>query len=205
MRKTDIDQRSRDWHLLRWGKVTGTTLSSAIGTPAVQQTLLYDLVAARMVEPQITDLTSAAVTRGVELEPLALKAATTATGIPFIQTGMLLSDSMAGFGMSPDAIYEENETVIGGIEIKCPGSKKHVEYLIKDELPKEYRAQVLAPFLLSDDVEWWYFASYDDRNYEIPLFLKRITRGDFPDIDEDRQKLIAFLCRVDDQHTRLTF
>lgn len=206
MRKVDIDQGDREWHHLRWGlTVTGTEVKSALGSPAVQKTLLFNKVAQRMTEPQITELTSDAVTRGVELEPMARKAVIEATGIAFTETGMLISEDIPLFGMSPDAIYEEDGVVVGGAEFKCPNSKKHVEYLIGGVVPKEYYDQVKSPFLLSDDVQWWYFASYDDRNYEHPLFLLKVTREDFKDIDGDRDKIKSFIKRVDDQHEALTF
>ncbi len=205
MKKIDIEQGSFEWHQLRHGKVTGTTLGSALGTPKVQQTLTYKLISERMTEPQIDEINSKAVARGKEVEPLARKAIEKHLEIALLETGMLIDDEYDNFAISPDAIYEEEGKVIGGVEIKCPDSKKHIEYLIKDELPKEYRAQVMAPFLMSDDIQWWYFGSYDDRNYEEPLFLKKIYRKDFPEIDSNRTELKDFLAQVDIKHAALTF
>lgn len=205
MRVIDVEQGVYDWHVERQGKVTGTTLSSALGTPKVQETLLYKLIAERMTEPQITDINSAAVTRGKEIEPLARKAASAHLGIDFEETGMLVSDDIPGFGLSPDGIVISGNKVVGGIEIKCPDSKKHIEYLIKGELPKEYADQVKAPFILSDDIEFWYFVSFDDRNYECPIFVLKLTRDDFPTIASDRKKLMAFLASVESAHSALTF
>lgn len=205
MQIIEIDQGSYEWHCLRQGKVTGTTLKSALGTPKVQATLMYKLIADRMTEPQITDINSAAVERGNEMEPIARRASTEATGLEFAETGMLLADDVESFGLSPDAIYMDGGAVVGGLEIKCPDSKKHVEYLINNAVPKEYIDQVKAPFILDDSVQWWYFASFDDRNYERPLFLKKVERKDFPTIDEDREKLRKFVAMVHHTHMGLTF
>tara|TARA_R110000782_G_C14802249_1_gene411983 strand:- start:1328 stop:1948 length:621 start_codon:yes stop_codon:yes gene_type:complete len=206
MHKVDIDQGSYEWHCLRQGKVTGTTLKSALGTAKVQETLTYKMISERMTEPQIDDINSSAVSRGNEMEPIARRVVSTATGIDFIETGMLVSEGIPGFGFSPDAIaLDDSGKIIGGLEIKCPGSKKHVEYIMSGILPKEYADQVKAPFLLSDDIEFWYFASYDDRNYEIPLFLIKLTREDFAAIDSDREKLKNFIKSVNEKHATLTF
>ena len=58
---------------------------------------------------------------------------------------------------------------------------------------------------MSDDVKFWVFASFDDRNYERPLFIKTVTRDDFDDIEACREKLQAFLAAVDQEHMNLTF
>ena len=205
MYKVDIKQGSLDWHRDRWGNVTGTSLKSALGSPAVQKTLMYDLIAQRMTEPQIGDTTSAAMAHGIEMEPVAMRAVIEKTGIEFTNTGLLLSDDIPHFSISPDGIYEENGVIVGGLEIKCPNSKKHVEYLIKGEIPKEYYYQVMAPFVMSQDLRFWYFASFDDRNYERPLFLKKVEGSELKELPSMRSELKTFLSHVNDEHMKLTF
>jgi hypothetical protein len=205
MRVSHVKQGEYDWHCLRQGKVTGTSLKSALGTPAVQTTLMYKLLAGRMTEPQIVDLNSAAVTRGNEMEPLARKAMEKRSGYKFDEVGMLIATEMDNFGVSPDGVYFEDGVLIGGLETKCPNSAKHIEYLDKAVIPAEYKHQVMAPFLLSDSLEWWIFASYDDRNYELPIFERTFYRADYIDLEKDKAKLSAFLKMVDEKHMQLTF
>ena len=205
MYKVDIEQKSLEWLKARHGNVTGTSLSSALGTPAVQRTLMYSLVADRMTEVQPSSLSSPAIERGNELEPFAIKAVEAETGIDFAETGLLLNDIYPRFSISPDGIFEDDGVIVGGVETKCPNSKKHVEYIIKNEVPKEYLNQVKAPFIMSDAVKFWVFASFDDRNYERPLFIKTVTRADFDDIEECREKLLKFLSVVNQNHIDLTF
>ena len=205
MYKVDMEQKSLEWLKARHGNVTGTSLSSALGTPAVQKTLMYSLIADRMTEVQMSDLSTPAIDRGNELEPFAIKAASYEMALDFEETGLLLDDKYSRFSISPDGIFEEDGVITGGIETKCPNSKKHVEYLMKNEIPKEYLYQVKAPFIMSDDVSFWVFASFDDRNYERPLFVKTVTRADFDDIDECREKLLKFLDVVNEGHMDLTF
>lgn len=206
MRAIKIEQGSLEWHKLRHGNVTGTTLGSAIGTLARQKTLLSKIVAERMTEVVIEELKAPAVVRGKEIEPKARQALSQHLNTRFAEVGMLASEDIDGFRLSPDGIvYNACGEIIGGCEIKCPDSKKHVEYLLGNVIPKEYYQQVYAPFLLSDQINFWYFASYDDRNYEQPLFVKKMVREDLKEIETDRERLRAFLNRVDDAHTQLSF
>jgi hypothetical protein len=205
LHKVDVEQGSHAWHLLRHGCVTGTTLKSALGSPKVQDTLLCKLIAERMTEPHIAELNVPAVVNGKEKEPQARKAVIAKTGLQFAEVGMLRSDLFDRFAVSPDAIYEEAGAIVGGMELKCPDSKHHIEYMLGGGVPDDYRFQVLAPFLLDDCIQWWLFGSFDDRNYERPLFTCMVNRSDFPEIPAYRAKLSAFLKRVDEVHAELTF
>ena len=205
LRKVDVEQGSYEWHCLRQGLVTGTTVKSALGTAKVQKTLMYKMLAELMTEPKIDEINSPAIARGREIEPIARREIIKETGINFEETGMLICEDIHGFGVSPDAIYMEYGKIVGGLEIKCPDSKKHLEYLCEGELPKEYADQVKAPFLLSDDIKWWYFASFDDRNYSLPLFIIKITRSLFEELENERVKLKDFIAKVHAKHAEITF
>ena len=214
-----LEQGSIEWHHERAGRVTGTSLQSALGAKyskpkalwtlgdaKVQTTLIYELISERMTEVQIVELNTAAVERGRELEPFAIKAASKARGEDYIECGMLISEMHPEFGFSPDAVVKKDEVIIGGLETKCPSSKKHIEYFINNVIPSEYYWQVLSPFVCSDDVEWWDFASYDDRNYECPLFITRIYRKDIQEhILQARIVLGEFLEKVRQDHENLVF
>ena len=205
MRIIDVTQGTYEWHRFRQGCVTGTTVKSALGSAKVQETLLYKIVSERMTEPQIDDLTTPAVRRGTELEPMARKALIAKTGTNFVEVGMLQDDTLERFRLSPDGVEIVDGKVVGGCEIKCPDSKKHVEYLLSGVVPKDYIWQVKAPFIMSDDIKYWTFASFDDRNYECPLFMITVTRADFPEIAGERKEMARFLARVEEKHSQLTF
>ena len=220
MIELDVEQGSLQWHHERAGRVTGTSLQSSLGAKyskakakwtlgdkKVQTTLSYELIAERMTEVQIVELNTFAVERGRELEPFAIKEAGKKNKIDYEECGMLISDFTQEFGFSPDAIYRNtNGLIVGGLETKCPSSKKHIEYFINNEVPSEYYWQVLSPFICSDDILWWDFASYDDRNYECPLFCIRVNRADVEEhVKEAREILKSFLLEVNEKHERLVF
>ena len=219
MIELDLEQGSLEWHHERAGRATGTSLQSAIGAKyskpkkkwtlgdsKVQTTLMYELISERMTEVQVVELNTVAVERGRELEPFAIKATGKRTGEDYIECGMLISDLNPEFGFSPDAVVKKDGVIIGGLETKCPSSKKHIEYFINNEIPSDYYWQVLSPFVCSDDVQWWDFASYDDRNYECPLFVIRVNRSDIEQhIKEARVILTEYFILVNQTHENLVF
>jgi len=220
MIELELEQGSLEWHIERAGRVTGTSLQSSLGAKyskpkklwtfgdkKTQETLSYSLISERMTEVQIVELNTPAVERGRELEPFAISAVSKLKGIDYLECGMLISENTQEFGFSPDAVFKDSKGIIvGGLETKCPSSKKHIEYLIKNEVPSEYYWQVLSPFVCSDDVLWWDFASYDDRNYERPLFCIRINRADVIDhVNQAKVILNDYLKDVREIHEKLVF
>ena len=219
MHKLDVEQGSVDWHNERFGSVTGTRIQSAVGAKwdarkkewklgdkKIQSTLMYELISERMSQNEIIEINTLAIQRGNELEPFAIKAASSFRDLQFNQCGMLVSDEIENFKFSPDSIYEENGIITGGLETKCPNGKKHIEYILNDEVPREYFWQVIGPFIMSEHVKWWDFASYDDRNYERDLFIIRTNREDVEDIvNKARKEIESFLEMVSEVHEGLIF
>jgi len=199
-----MEQGTIEWHKARLGIVTSTSLKSAIGAGGPQNTLMYELISERMSEQIFDDFTSTAMTHGNNTEDIARRVACKTLGFNFEKTGILLSTIIKGLGLSPDGIFRQSDKIIGGIEIKCPNSKKHVEYLIKGDIPKEYDYQFLTPFVLSDDIEWWVFMSYDYRNYNRPEFYIHVDREFVQDrVIKIRKDLNTFLNKVNDRHFEL--
>lgn len=206
MIELNFDQGSIEWHEARQGKVTGTSLASVMGSKKVQDTLMYKLISERMTDPQIPEWDTEAVKRGREMEPIAVAAISEYYDLCYEVCGFLVSEEFPMFGFSPDAVYKENGIIIGGAETKCPNSNKHVEYLLKDEIPKEYYWQVIAPFICCDDIQWWDFVSYDDRNYDRPLFTVRVKREKIiTEVNLARKTLGDFLDKVREAHEGLVF
>jgi len=206
MRELTCEQGSQEWHQARAGIVTGTTLGRAIGTNKVRATLMYEVLAGLMTEPKPCEIGSKAVERGNELEPVALKAAIKTLGINFETTGMIFSDNIPSYGISPDAVDRQGNKIVGGIEMKCPDSKKHIEYLMLKKVPKDYTWQTYAPFLVSDDIQYWYFMSFDDRNYQKPEFYFKVNREDIrQELEDAKVMLISFVTQIKEAHLKLTF
>lgn len=223
MKELILEQGSIEWHNERAGRVTGTSMQSAIGarfdakkgawvisetaaSKKVQETLANKLIAERMTEVQIPDVSSAAIERGKELEPFAIDAAAKLKSIDYDICGMLICDDIPELGFSPDAVNRAGDLINGGLETKCPSSEKHVSYIRENQVPRDYFWQVLTPFICDDNVEWWDFVSYDDRNYEKPIFYIRTLRKDHEElIQQARDALKKFLRYVREEHEKITF
>ena len=142
--------------------------------------------------------------RGHELEPFSVEAASNIMGVKFEVCGMLQHDTIDSFKFSPDAVYFEGGVVVGGYETKSKTGKKHIEYILDNEVPTEHFWQCLTPFIMDDCVKWWAFGHYDDRNEVNELFLKVIKREDYEDlIAEARVVLTDFLAKVEEVDAKI--
>ena len=213
----NVEQGTVEWHNERFGHVTGTRLQSAIGAKMIkgewflgnkkiQDTLMSELISERMSQNEIDDFKSKDMQRGNDLEPMAIAATSSFNAIEYDPCGMLFNPEIPWFKFSPDGVFFEGGIIIGGIETKCPSGKKHIQYMLADEIPQEYFWQVAAPFIMSDQIKFWDFTSFDDRNYERELFTIRVKRKELEQyIEPAREELKEFLKRVDEVHTGLTF
>lgn len=211
MKIINVTQSDDAWHEERFRCVTGTKIQSAIGAKyskakgwtlgnqSIQDTLMMELVSDMQSELEIDDYTSADMDRGNELEPLSVSAASEKHKVNFETCGMLQSDTLPNFKFSPDAICKNADgVVVGGYETKSKSGKKHIEYIIANEVPAEHLWQCLCPMIMDDCVKWWLFGHYDDRNHVQPLFTKGIKREDYEElIQEARLILVDFFAQVD--------
>jgi len=211
VRIIEIEQGSDQWHEERATCVTGTRIQSAIGAKysaakkkwtlgdkKVQYTLLCELVSEKQSVLEITDFQNESMMRGTELEPYSVEAASQTMDVKFEVCGMLQHDTLNHFKFSPDAVCYEEGVIVGGYETKSKMGKKHIEYILDNEVPPEHLWQCLCPMIMDDCVKWWAFGHFDDRNEVNSLFLKVIKREDYQEvITEARAILIEFLAEVE--------
>ena len=69
-------------------------------------------------------------------------------------------------GLSPDGLVADE----GGIEIKCPRAKGHVNTILADAVPSYYMPQIQAALFVSGR-KWWDYVSF---HAGLPLFVKRV-------------------------------
>ena len=209
MKEINVEQGSHEWLQLRLGKVTGTRLGDAVGTPKAQHTLMCELIGEQLTEQGKDVPTNLAMERGQIEESFARKAYEKQTGLTVEKVGFIIADHLDDrIAFSPDGVVRENGQIIGGIEIKNPDSKTHVSYLLDGKVPKDYIDQVLMAFLAIPTLQWWDFVSFDSR-VKLPekqLFVKRATRADVEkQLAEDEAKLRTFLAQWDDTYSKLVF
>ena len=119
------------------------------------------------------------------------------------QVGFITDDD-GRYGCSPDGIVRTEikfGRVVGGVEIKCPAPKKHVEYyLSKDRVPIGYRMQLVGTMWITG-AEWWDFVSYCPG---MPIKNSRIEREEVAkDIDALRAAVEEFCEDLDKMVKRI--
>lgn len=158
-------QGSEEWFALRRGRVTASNFKRII-TPAKAEyskqakSYMRDLLVecfcpdfAKFEGNKWTD-------RGTEMEPEARAAFELHTGLKTEQVAFVTSPRWDHVvGCSPDSLIVENGAYVAGLEIKCPSPFTHAEYIEREELPDEYKAQVHGSMAVTG-LNQWHFFSY---------------------------------------------
>lgn len=196
MKVIDCEQRSPEWFASRLGCLTASSLGDAFATTksgfsTSRRNLRLRLVLERLTgRSQESGFTTAAMERGVQLEPDARSAYEVESGLLVDTVGFVMHDELPT-GASPDGLIGED----GGLEIKCPGAAAHLDYL-RGDLPNDYRLQVVHSLWLTGR-QWWDFASFNP-DFPDPLRLK-VARLYAKDIDMAAHELAVrlFLSEVE--------
>lgn len=110
---------------------------------------------------------------GIEKESDAKAAYEFFYDVEIVPSGFVDHPEIAMSGASPDGLIGDK----GLIEIKCPNTATHVDFLLSDEVDLRYRKQMLWQ-LLCTDRDWCDFASFDPRMPEkLQLRVRRFTRS----------------------------
>jgi len=198
MRYDHITQGSDQWQELRRIYITGTTLGQIMGTPAARKKAFYEILAELLTVPEenVPEYENA-MQRGTRLEPQARAAYEFHTGKKVSQTGFVTHDSLPLVAQSPDGDVIHEDKSMTGVEIKCMGGENHMKCVIENEVPKEYKPQIIQYFVADDKRTGVDFVAY---NPEIPRFsihIIHIKRADMmAEIQEAIQAQAEFVDEV---------
>lgn len=172
-----MEQRSAEWFAARLGKVTASRVADLMartktGYGASRGNYLAELLCERLTGEQADRFTSAEMQRGSELEPQARAAYAFIHSTSVHECGFVVHPVIEGFGASPDGLIGD----IGLVEIKCPNTATHVDYLLSQTVPGKYETQMQAQMACTGRA-WCDFVSYDPRlPDDLQLFVKRVHR-----------------------------
>ncbi|WP_430229280.1 lambda exonuclease family protein [Paraburkholderia tropica] len=199
-------QGSAEWKADRAGRATGSKAAAILakvksGEAATRADYRVQLALERLLcEPCDDEFTSRDIQNGIEREPFGRMAYEARTGLFVQEAGFAYLETMMA-GCSVDGFVEQGGRK-GFVEIKCPKSKTHLEYLTEKRLPPVYRPQVTHNFLVTD-AEFCDFISFDPKMPEkLQLFVFRVERDDAA-IKEYEIELRQFLIEVDATHKQL--
>lgn len=180
MKIIECEQGSPEWLEYRRGIPTSSEFKRII-TPVKGELssgadgYIFELIAEQYHLGSMDELSgpaTAAMRNGLIMEPEARKWYEFVNGCEVKQVGFVITNC-GRFGCSPDGLVVED----GGVEIKCPHGKTHVEYLLNKVLPSEYKCQVHGHMAVTGRA-WWDFMSYCPG---LPEFIIRVHRDEFTD------------------------
>lgn len=195
MKKHNIEQRTDEWHHLRKGKITGTTLKAIMGTPKARQDALYEIIAERLtVGVESEGSFENPMDRGTRLEPDALAMFELETGKTVERCGFAEDDTNPMIANSPDGLIGDDEAV----EAKCMGGKNHVKMWLTNRIPDEYDWQVVQYFVVNEKLRKLYFVGYNPDIPVHPLHVIEVFRDQVEeDITAAKEEQCKFLKEVD--------
>ena len=197
-----MEQRTDDWFTARLGKVTASRVADVIaktksGYGAGRANYMADLVVERLTGQKASSFSNAAMEWGTEQEPYARAAYSAKTGIMVEEVGFIDHPTVAMSGASPDGFAEE-----GLIEVKCPNTATHLEYVLAELPPLKYFTQMQWQMACTGR-PFCDFVSFDPRLPErLQLLVVRVPRDD-DYIKMLEQEVTIFLQELDDKLNKL--
>jgi len=196
MKKYDkIEQRSPEWFQKRKGVISGTRLKNLMGTPKAREEAKYETIAERLTVG-VNDGENP-MDRGIRLEEDAISMFELEKGVSVERTGFVENDDNQFIGYSPDGIIKDTNDK-EDLEIKCPGGKNHVKIWLKNEIPIEYKWQMIQAFIVNPKLEKRYFASFNPDIPVHPLHIIKLTRKEAEEqIEKAKEAQEVFLQEVE--------
>lgn len=168
-----VEQRSDEWHALRRGILTASTIGRLITPKTLQvaanlesRALAAQLAAERLAGFTDDNYVSNAMWRGIEDEPRAVEQYSKDYQ-PVTTVGFMIHEYQTfNIGYSPDGLVGDD----GLIEIKSRSPKEQVLVVLSDQVPLEHMAQLQCGLLVSGRA-WIDYVSYCGG---LPMWVKRV-------------------------------
>lgn len=205
MRETNKFQGTGEWFSARAGKLTASRMRSAMkrlrngDDSAERRDLKIELLVERMSDEIVYKYRNPAMDWGVEQEPFAKEAYERKTGRLITDVGFVDHPAIENCGASPDGLVDD-----GLIEIKCPTTATHIQYVLDGEVPEAYQPQMILQ-CASTRREWCDFVSYDPRLPEPQqLFVRRFypTPAQIENVEKEAREFLSEVEVLFDRITR---
>ena len=199
MKIHNIEQRSPEWLQLKLGKIGGTRLKAVMSSNNLP--LIYELLAEDGAAEVEESYKSPAMQWGIDMEEFALAIWEGENNRQLVSHGWIESEFSEIVGISPDGLTRD---CVKGVEIKCPTTKKHVEYIISGRIPSEYKPQILHYFLVIDTLRSLDFVSYDPRFIKKPFHCVTVTRDELSnELIDAKESLNKFLNKLEKYRAKI--
>ena len=196
-------QGSEEWLKARAGSLGASQVHGALartksGWAASRKNTLAQLVAERLTGQPTEGFTSGPMQWGKDTEAQARAAYAFTRSVEVEETGLAKHPRIKGTHASPDGLIGD----AGLLEIKCPNTATHIEFLQTGKIKAEYVTQMQWQMACTNR-EWCDFASFDPRlPVELQLKVIRVNR-DESFIRRSEESVEEFLEEVDQLETEL--
>ena len=189
-----MQQRTEEWFQTRLGKVTASRINDVMaktktGPSVSRSNYMAQLICERLTGEKAESFTNAAMEWGTANEPLAADAYSVKTGELVEECGFYRHPLITMSGASPDGFVG----VDGLIEIKCPSTSTHLDYIYERKVPTRYLHQMQWQMACTNRY-WCDFVSYDPRvPAHLRLLMIRVKRDDelIATIEEEVRNFLA--------------
>lgn len=195
------EQGSLEWKQMRLGKVTASRVADVIaktksGYSTSRNNYMTELAIERFgMMPE--SFTNSAMAHGTETEPFARATYEIKNNVMVEEIAFIDHPTIAMSGASPDGVIGD-----GLLEIKCPNSATHFDYLLTGVVPDKYKAQMGWQMACSG-AKWCDFVSFDSRVPEgLQYFEIRYMRDDIY-IAMLEKEVTQFLIEVEEKYQLL--
>ena len=193
------EQRSPEWFEARLARVTGSMAANVFDkTKKGERTAGWKKYQDQLLAEALTGISADDVyvtydmQRGIELEPIARRALAKRLGVQIRETGFLAHTELRA-GSSLDGDIDDFRAAV---ELKCPKTTTHLNYIEGKTLPEDYQGQALHNLYVSG-AEVLYFGSFDDRlPPHLQLFFVEVKAKDMP-LEEYDRDLREFLQQLE--------
>lgn len=196
-------QRTEEWLIERAGHCTASRASDVLakiknGEASERRKYRIQVVTERLTGVPVQGFVNASMQWGIDTEDPAKAAYEEETGDLIQSVGFLKHPTIAWVGASPDGLLGND----GLIEVKCPDSTTHLEWMAGEKVPPRHVAQIQFQLWVTGR-QWCNFTSYDPRFPEnLRLFTVRAER-DNDYIKNLEAEVRAFLEEADALHKKL--
>lgn len=185
-------QGTEDWLAARCGKITASRLWDLIdktraGKPtAKRKNYIAEKTLERITGVPVEHYQSTAMRWGTEQEADARTVFEIETGRAVREVGFINHPSLSMCGASPDGLIRDDSI----IEIKCPLSATHLEFVRTGVINPQYYAQMQWTMECTDRAYAW-FVSYDPRCGPALEIEYKLFKRDEEFLESARKEVIA--------------
>lgn len=172
--KIQAFESREEWLQARLGRISGSRLKDVIVKRGTGRKIgFYELIAERIGLPADGENP---MDRGTRLEAEAIERFEAMTEKKVDPALYIWSrDENSAISVSPDGVVIGSDNT-EAVEAKCISSARHIEAWITQEVPSEYKEQVLQYFIVNDQLQKLHLCFYDPRLKFKDFFILEVTR-----------------------------